>query len=246
MRVCQCTAAAFSNSKRAAKGFFSRGDFTNYLKHDSRWGWRFWRRFCRVLGRFARCFRTLVRGGAAISLWRISVCRPSPCFSCRARLFCPFSGSWRKARDGRTAKPCSGSRRSLPTIISGTCSTVRTPGCSRPAFNARSNCSLSPRCARRSAGSAAERSSPSTGPSISAARRSPARIARRASAATARSRAIIPCCARRLSRRDIPRSSRSRRSPDLIRGSSSNRMAPRSRTASATRSSAGSTSTARA
>src|SRR5580658_6256416 len=51
---------------------------------------------------------------------------------------------------------------------------------------------------------------------------------------TARSRAIIPCWLRPWSRRDIPRSSRSRRS------SSSMRTAPRSRTASATPSSAGS------
>ena len=37
-----------------------------------------------------------------------------------------------------------------------------TQRCSRPAFTAPSNCSLSPRCARRSASSATERSSPST------------------------------------------------------------------------------------
>ena len=140
-----------------------------------------------------------------------------------------------RARAGRTARPCSASRRSLPTIISGTCSTARIPLCSRPASSARSNCFSNPRCARRSAGSAAEPSSPSTGPNISAARRSPARIARRASAATARSKAIIPCWPRLWSRRDIPRSSRSRRS------SSSNRTAPRSRIASATPSNAGST-----
>ena len=41
------------------------------------------------------------------------------------------------------------------------------PALLRPAFNARSDCSSNPRCARRSAGSATERSWPSTGPSIS-------------------------------------------------------------------------------
>src|SRR5208337_2101503 len=87
--------------------------------------------------RFALRSRTLARGGAATSPWRISVWRRSPCSSCRARHFCPSSGRWRGAKDGRTARPCSELRKSRPTITSGTCSTARTLLCLlvEPAFD---------------------------------------------------------------------------------------------------------------
>ncbi len=51
-----------------------------------------------------------------------------------ARLFCPFSARWRKARAARTAKLCSESKKSPPTITSATCWTRRIRRCWRPCF----------------------------------------------------------------------------------------------------------------
>jgi hypothetical protein len=67
------------------------------------------RPFWLVCARSARPFRTHGRGVAAILRWRIWVCRPSPCFSCKARRFYRSNVHCRKAAGGRTARPCSGS-----------------------------------------------------------------------------------------------------------------------------------------
>ena len=142
---------ADSNSK---SGAFS--GFPNQRRSDSPLGWSFCHPFWLVCTRSARLFRTPGTGGAAISRWRISVWRPSPCFLCKARRFCRSSAALRKAKGGRTARPCSGSRKSPPTITSATCSIWPIRRCCDPVSSAWSTCSPSRPCARRSAGWAAE------------------------------------------------------------------------------------------